>query len=172
MEAIQAIPTRYKGVEYRSRSEARFAAFLHYSGFSFVYEPDFLKLPNLYVPDFAMTFPLHVIPEEDRIFNIGFPLNLTVIEYKPKIPNEEYLNSLRSNFMQIANRVLDFGISQFQMWLAIGTVYDERTDRKILGYYESDFSDGFAYGTEANWDELLGWDERGPHAIEYAKTYR
>ena len=65
-----AIPTRYKGIQYRSRLEARWAAFFDLAGWHVEYEPvDF----NGWIPDFAIIEsslvyveikPTHVFPVE------------------------------------------------------------------------------------------------------------
>lgn len=51
---IAAIPTRYNGVLFRSRLEARYAAFFDLAGWAWEYEP--FDLPG-WVPDFLVTFP-------------------------------------------------------------------------------------------------------------------
>lgn len=48
---IKAIPTTYKGRQYRSRLEARWAAFFDLMGWQFEYEPFDL---NGWIPDFAL----------------------------------------------------------------------------------------------------------------------
>lgn len=51
MSELQAIPTRYRGTQFRSRLEARWAAFFDLVGWSWNYEPfDLLG----YVPDFIV----------------------------------------------------------------------------------------------------------------------
>ena len=54
MTTYSAIPTMYDGVRYRSRLEARWAAFFNRSGTPFEYEPFDLKG---YIPDFVLRFP-------------------------------------------------------------------------------------------------------------------
>lgn len=51
---IKAIPTRYRGVLYRSRLEARWAIFFQAAGISFEYEPERVSLGgrSSYLPDF------------------------------------------------------------------------------------------------------------------------
>jgi hypothetical protein len=49
-----AIPTMYRGVRFRSRLEARWAAFFDVAGWSWVYEP--VELPG-YIPDFLVVGP-------------------------------------------------------------------------------------------------------------------
>ena len=46
-----AIPTRYRGIEYRSRLEARWAAFFDGIGWQFTYEP---FDGDGYIPDFLI----------------------------------------------------------------------------------------------------------------------
>jgi hypothetical protein len=50
----EGIPTKYKGVQYRSRLEARWAAFFTHMYWSFRYEPFYL--PG-YLPDFIIKGP-------------------------------------------------------------------------------------------------------------------
>ena len=51
--SIKAIPTRYNGIEFRSRLEAKWAAFFDQCGWRWEYEPcDF----DGWIPDFLLTF--------------------------------------------------------------------------------------------------------------------
>ena len=55
MLPIKAIPTRYAGVNFRSRLEARWAAFFDLNGFNWEYEPcDF----DGWCPDFKLDTPI------------------------------------------------------------------------------------------------------------------
>ena len=50
---INAIPTRYKGIEFRSRTEARWAVFFDELGIEWQYEPEgYQLLSGWYLPDF------------------------------------------------------------------------------------------------------------------------
>ncbi len=53
---IQAIPTAYKSIQYKSRLEARTAIFFNYLGLNFEYEPKFFEIEKdfWYVPDFYL----------------------------------------------------------------------------------------------------------------------
>ena len=52
-EVIQAIPTKYDGIEYRSRTEARWAVFFRYLNIDFEYEKEgYQTSKGWYVPDF------------------------------------------------------------------------------------------------------------------------
>lgn len=171
MQTIQAIPTRYKGIVYRSRSEARFAAFLHFSGCGFTYEPEFLKLPNLYVPDFAIFFPLRVIDFGEGEFNVGFPMNLTVIDYKPTMPNDEWRDSIHVNFKDISRKLASFGLSQFEFCLVVGNIYDDEGARKVFRFNRDTLNGEFEDCSVGGWDQLMRWKYE-PEAIQYAKKYR
>ena len=50
---ITAIPTTYKGIEFRSRLEAKWAVMFNQLGWTWEYEPIDL---NGYIPDFILTF--------------------------------------------------------------------------------------------------------------------
>lgn len=53
-DEIEAIPTTRDGVEFRSRLEARWAAYLDYWHIAWTYEPEVITLPSgvVYIPDF------------------------------------------------------------------------------------------------------------------------
>jgi len=54
--ATTAIPTRYQGTEFRSRLEARWAAWFDFVGWRWEYEP--IDLPG-WIPDFILTGETH-----------------------------------------------------------------------------------------------------------------
>lgn len=53
--SITAIPTRYNGIQFRSRLEATWAAFFDRCGFAWEYEPIDIRG---WIPDFALKFSL------------------------------------------------------------------------------------------------------------------
>lgn len=60
MVAIKAIPTEYSGQMFRSRLEAKWAAFFDRCGWQWAYEPqDF----DGYIPDFRLSFRVPVLVE-------------------------------------------------------------------------------------------------------------
>lgn len=61
--SFSAIPTRYMGVQFRSRLEARWAAFFDLLGWPWDYEPIDL---NGYIPDFIVKPPL----DRDTLFEV------------------------------------------------------------------------------------------------------
>ena len=56
---LQAIPTRYRGYNFRSRMEARWAVAFQEMGLRWEYEPQGFLLPSgkSYLPDFKVTLP-------------------------------------------------------------------------------------------------------------------
>lgn len=55
-QRITAIPTTYKGITFRSRTEARWSIFFDHMGIEWEYEPEGLELQNgaRYLPDFYL----------------------------------------------------------------------------------------------------------------------
>ncbi len=69
---IKAIPTKYRGIPFRSRLEARWAVFFDAIGFKYHYELEGFDLGHVwYLPDFFLQ-------ERD-----------TWVEIKPKLPTKE-----------------------------------------------------------------------------------
>lgn len=75
---ISAKPTVYKGVTFRSKSEARFAVTLDSAGIEWVYEPQLPDAALEWSPDFYLVFPIL-----DNSMAI-------LLEYKPKLVTETY----------------------------------------------------------------------------------
>lgn len=65
---IKAIPTRYGGTQFRSRLEARWAAFFDLNGWAWDYEPVDL---SGWCPDFSLTFPEATIYAEVKPTEAG-----------------------------------------------------------------------------------------------------
>jgi len=56
VETMKAIETVYRGINFRSRNEARWAVFMDQLGIPFEYEPEGFELNGLrYLPDFYLT---------------------------------------------------------------------------------------------------------------------
>lgn len=72
MKELKAIETLYKGYRFRSRLEARWAAFLDELSIAYQYEPEGFNLGGVwYLPDFYL------------------PAQESYLEIKPKIPTED-----------------------------------------------------------------------------------
>jgi len=102
-DGIQAIETRYRGNRYRSRLEARWAAFFDGIGVDYVYEPDTFPLPGgWYLPDFwipswdvyAEIKPSHLNDIERRKCE-----DLSIAKQKPviAIQGQPFLDEYRVN---------------------------------------------------------------------------
>lgn len=85
---IESKPTRYRGVLYESRLEAKWAVLFDNipNIVHFTYQPETWKLPNGwdYTPDFAIRFCV-----------LDKKPHTSYIEIKPTIPNEGYLKTLK-----------------------------------------------------------------------------
>ena len=107
---MHAIPTRYAGVEFRSRLEARWAAFFDLMGWKWEYEP--LDLRG-YIPDFVLY--------------LNRPL---LIEVKPYVEYEEYeeatakidASGWEEEALIVGSRILDGGRGGygFEEWPTLG----------------------------------------------------
>lgn len=75
---MNAIPTDYAGVRFRSRLEAKWAAFFDLCGLRWMYEP--LDLAG-YIPDFLLLIPDFLHPKTR-------PGNWSVVEIKPVVDTE------------------------------------------------------------------------------------
>lgn len=131
MTQFEATPTEYKGIVYRSKSEAMFARYLEiYISWSsllaggFSYEPKEFNVDG-WLPDFFI-WEVHkekntVVPQ--TVFRL--------IEYKPSKPTRTYLNNFSRkalNTIHWANKEKGISISAFCYW---GSIYN--TERSVLG---------------------------------------
>ncbi|UBI17857.1 hypothetical protein [Citrobacter europaeus] len=73
--SANVIPTNYKGISYRSQTEARWAVFFDTLGLTFRYEPEQIQLstkeiyiPDFYIEDFDAYF--EVKPSNDEIISV------------------------------------------------------------------------------------------------------
>lgn len=66
-QSRRGIPTTYKGIEYRSRLEAKWAYFFDMLGWPYQYEPYEL---DGYIPDFALTFGNPILVEVKPVCSI------------------------------------------------------------------------------------------------------
>lgn len=103
MASLEAVPTEYKGVVYRSKSEAMFARWieLHYGEegepFGFVYEPKHLETSDGWVPDFLVWQVQNTtcwVPQ----------LSVMVFEYKPSKPTDTYVSRFNSRCRELQSR--------------------------------------------------------------------
>ena len=102
-ESFEAIPTVYEGVRYRSRLEARWAAFFDQIGWRHTYEP---FDANGYIPDFAI-----------------YGSEPLLVEVKPAVAEEDYWSHLEKIIPGLAGHwrhsVLVVGVSPLDLRIVI-----------------------------------------------------
>jgi hypothetical protein len=109
-KALQPKPTEYKGVVYRSKSEAMFARYLDVTrsylakksasdadrdsfAYGWVYEPNWLQTDDRWRPDFYCWHTVH---------RSGVSITQEAIEYKPSEPTEAYIDILSKRFSELS----------------------------------------------------------------------
>ena len=111
---MEARPTEYRGIVFRSKSEAQLAYMFEHSTLGvtdWIYEPEKFKLPNGYCPDFLIYMKSLIL----------------LIEYKPTIPSETYVKTF---YERLANYPNELGLLRGGTIL-YGSVYTD-------GIYELD----------------------------------
>lgn len=81
---IEAKPTFYKGIQFRSRLEAKWAAFFDYFGWEWQYEPFDL---NGWSPDFLLKLPYGTLTNIDNVLVEVKPSALINIELQARMYN-------------------------------------------------------------------------------------
>lgn len=93
---IKSHPTSYKGVNFRSRLEATWAAFFDLCGWEWEYEP--IDLPG-WTPDFILEKKVavevkpvrEVLPNVNRFINSGWSEGMLLLGLCPSNPDNSYL---------------------------------------------------------------------------------
>lgn len=91
---MEARPTLYKGIKYRSKTEAMFAFVMNQRykelghRYRLIYEPAIYKTPDNYIPDFR----------EDLVEEPFLADFTSLYEIKPSIPNQTYINYLEKQY--------------------------------------------------------------------------
>jgi hypothetical protein len=89
MTKIEAIPTTYKGTQFRSRLEARFAEWLDLKGLTWIYEPpsEYFNKNGSYRPDFYLVnLELYV-----EVKPAAFISELTLHDYDIRTSGEKWI---------------------------------------------------------------------------------
>ena len=109
----EARPTEYRGVVYKSKTEAMFACLIDVNQkeknqrVRLRYEPEIYKTPGGYIPDF-------VLDQISEPFLCDFT---TLIELKPSMPTQAYINYLDKQFKWIRNKDYFQAISFYAMYV-------------------------------------------------------
>lgn len=117
MRENPAIPTIYREIEYRSRTEARWAIFFTELGITHHYEPELISLSsgNKYLPDFRLD-------DFDAWFEVK-PNNEAIV-------TEECAKA----------RLLSMDRPDSKVWLAIGAPNEEEANILPLNQWDNDVS--------------------------------
>lgn len=121
-ETIEAIPTEYKGIRFRSKSEAMFAFALSRTTLTWIYESEYFVTSDNWTPDFHLSWK-----GKDRIWTAA-------LEYKPHPVTDTYRGVLSGRFEELQSR---FTGLPFLGILAIGNPYD-----KVYSVEAWDWEDG------------------------------
>ena len=109
----EARPTEYRGKLYKSKTEAMFAMVMNYyyerksERIRLIYELEKYKTPSGYIPDFELTY----VTEP---FLADFT---TLIEVKPSIPTQVYLDYLFKQFRWIREKDYFHNISWYCLYV-------------------------------------------------------
>lgn len=152
MERLQARPTEYKGVRYRSKSEAMFAMFLDGIGYiDIIYEPDFPI--EGWKPDFLAyeTFEPsgynalnNLLGNVDKKFSVNWCLPRVAFhytEYKPSMPTKTYIERIAScckEFLECIDSNSMYDRDLFSFDICIGGFYSQQG---LLSYHDGKFID-------------------------------
>lgn len=133
----KARPTEWRGVTYRSKSEACLAKWLHDAGRRFQYEPEWATVGD-WVPDFAIWLEFFGRPP-----GLHSPL-IAVVEYKPSRVTLAYRNYLASKFDCLFDELVGgdwpFGIDlRFELWE--GSFWDPENQSVSAWQYCNGWSD-------------------------------
>lgn len=112
---MEARKTEYKGIVFRSKSEAVFARALDLGGWVWEYEPDRFRSTDGWVPDFWV---VRIKMKDQSIFSC-------LIELKPCDPTETYKTELLNRFKEIGFCRYGFPL------LVCGSPFDTEVPRKI-----------------------------------------
>lgn len=131
-------PTEYKGIVYRSKSEAMFAAWLetyiengHLDGMT--YEPECFRVGD-WIPDFA-TWKVFFDDESPRI-------SFRIIEYKPSCPTECYIGEFERNAYTVGRRFNSGTMSAMSFMIQYGSMWsDDRGWVEFQKTAEDDFGE-------------------------------
>jgi len=147
---IEAKPTEYAGITFRSRLEARWAVFFDELDMSWIYEPSILGSSFSYVPDFRLDFP----------FN-----NFFYFEIKPAPVTPEYSHELA----EIGEEYFMKGIGRLH--LAVGTFYNQDISITLLRHplLTNNSSEKFTFH---KFMEKFINDSTIADAIKATRTYR
>lgn len=160
MAEFHAIPTVYRGVQYRSRLEARWAAFFTLMGWRFQYEPFDLKG---WIPDFALmggpetvlveVKPVDTFPEDvgTKVTSSGWEGEILIVGFNIDFdPDTEVLHYYTRRIGWIGHQTdpgeWDWRPALFGAWLCVipsEIGYETVANMPISEKYTTGFVDSF-----------------------------
>jgi hypothetical protein len=165
MESLKAIPTEYRGVRYRSKSEAMFARWLEldaeeamvlpfgFKSFGFEYEPK-----GICVDGWSLDFlRWRVQSRENTATGLLIPtISYDFIEYKPSKPNATYLEVLGRRFRELQENLefYDGLVCRSSFYCYYGSVFNNSRGRA-----QFDFSGSFCCDDD-DWLDVFEEDIR------------
>jgi len=151
---IKPIPTRYKGVEYRSRLEARWAVFFEKMKMTYIYEPFQV---DSYLPDFLIGIP-------------GFVPCL--FEIKPLKPNEQYVKHLREAQELVQSRLnLYICVGNPTLYQPEGIIVGDN-DPEAIGFDFAVVTNGKAHSEAVDYAANFRFDLHAEKMIDLNDVFR
>jgi hypothetical protein len=115
LDCLQAVQTEYKGVVFRSKSEAILARNFDLNNAFWIYEPKGLTQGDLWIPDFWLIWPKQIT---------GFWS--IILEYKPRTPTDTFKKRLAERFCEVKKTMPHSG-----MLLFVGDAFQEDSKKYV-----------------------------------------
>lgn len=139
---LEAVPTEYKGVVYRSKCEAMFARWIELELIGnekhdcFHYEPEYLRFED-WVPDFSVLRFCKNHPFYPNAFLDYMPrVEFEVVEYKPTSPTKTYVKRLLSRFKNLRDEMVKrhgyLIYLQMTFHLYVGSVWSDKSEHFVV----------------------------------------
>jgi hypothetical protein len=146
--------TEYKGIVFKSKSEAIVARSMDLAGCLWRYEPIETLCQDGYILDFWI-----VIPQKLLADNIGF--HTVFMEYKPSKPTDTYCNELYDRVRSLKSTIIK------SLWVLYGTPFDNVVPSGVMGTFVDEAND-----SNKLWVPLENWNKVFIRRWAEAKQYR
>lgn len=172
----QARKTRYRGISFPSKGEARFARFLDELNLGWFHDPPFLLCGDGYKPDFAIINFMRLNPPDP--IKEGSPnvwATLKIVEYKPARPSPEYIAEFCHRASEMYRRASEakrsdlFNITgDLEFAICVGGMGFDESETMVMNWDE-----GETYLLPGTWEPGWWFTEENPDAINYElRTHR
>lgn len=191
VDVRQPIKTEYRGITFRSKSEAIVALYLNEVAQSlyedkirFMYEPGFVtRGDGEWIPDFIAW---EVVNYSDEETDCERGIEFSLIEYKPVMPTGAYLRKLIEDMRLWKNRVSKLFVVRCELWY--GGCYETLPARMMLDTVSGNWSgyrtwnwwpqvpaDDFGMWQPKSWDDNWDgdWTDKPVNdVVEFLRSYR